>query len=267
MDNNTQSAVGGMNLRGPIILTLIMAMLALGAYTYKAFSEGRYTYDMPVTLSVTGEGEVFAKPDIATFSFGVRKEGADATAAQNASAESLNAIVEALKGMGVAEKDIKTIGYYLNPKYEYEQQPCMFGQYCPPGEQKLKGYEVSQTIEIKVRDTSKAGELISKVGELGATDISGLAFTIDDEDALKAEARKLAIAEADEKIKTLSKDLNVRVVRMTNFWEEEGGYPMYDGYGGAMMDRAMSSESAMAPTVPTGENTITVRVNVMYEVK
>ncbi len=155
-----------------VVLTLVMVIVALGAYTYKTFSEGRYTYDMPITLSVTGEGEVFAKPDIATFNFGVRKEGIDASSAQSASAEALNAIVEALKGMGVAEKDIKTIGYYLNPKYEYEQQPCMFGQYCPPGEQKLKGYEVSQTIEVKVRDTGRAGELISKVGELGATDMS-----------------------------------------------------------------------------------------------
>jgi uncharacterized protein YggE len=230
-------------------------------------SKGVYTGE--TVINVRGTGEVFAKPDIGSFSFSVLAEGKDANEAQTKSAEATNAILAFLKESGVAEKDIKTDYYNLNPKYDFNQAPCpMYASYCPESTPKLIGYDVSQTVTVKVRDLTKSGDLISGVGGKGATNMSNLQFTIDDETALMTEARALAIADAKKQAEQLAKDLGVEIVRMTGFYEEtNGGYPMpmYDSYakGGDMMEQAVS----VAPSVPTGENTIMSVVNISYEIK
>jgi len=249
-----------------LVLALVGLVGAFGAYTYQTLKTAKYQYMGPTTINVRGEGEVFAKPDIGSFTFSVRAEGVDAAEAQTKSAESINGILAYLKEAGVEEKDIKTTNYNLYPTYDYgEDRACAWGQYCPPMDPVIDGYEVSQMVEVKVRNLDKSGDLISGVGGKGATDISGLTFTIDDESELKAEARELAIADARKKAKELAGDLDVRIVRMTGFWEEES-YPMpyYGGYGG---DMAMESKEMVAPSMPSGENTITSIVNISYEIK
>lgn len=254
-------------MRGIVALLGVAAIIGLLAYTYYAVTQARYAYSGPTMISVSGEGEAIAMPDIATFSFGVHAEGADAGAAQNQSAESVNAIVSWLGEQGVEERDIKTLYYNLNPRYEYTESICNTRGYCPPGERILRGYEVNQTIQVKVRDTAKAGDLISGAGSRGATDISGLEFTIDDETNLKAEAREKAIQDAQEKADQLAEDLDVRIVRMTGFYEDNGVYPMYYGKGGDMAVAESAMDGAAAPRVPSGENTITSRVTITYQVR
>lgn len=255
-------------VRALLVLALVGLVAAFGAYTYQTLKTAKYQYMGPTTINVRGEGEVFAKPDIGSFSFSVRAEGVDAAEAQTKSAEAINGILAYLTEAGVEDKDVKTTNYNLYPTYNYgEDRVCAWGQYCPPIDPVIDGYEVSQTVTVKVRDLDKSGDLISGVGGKGATDISGLSFTIDDESELKAEAREKAIVEAKEKAKELAKDLDVRIVRMVGFYEEEN-YPMpyYGGYGGAEM--AMSKDSmGSAPGMPTGENTIKSTVNITYEIK
>ena len=255
-------------MRGIVPLFGVMAIVALAAYSYYTVQQAKYVYTGPVVISVAGEGEVFAKPDIATFSFGVMAEGDDAASAQNESAEKVNEIMTYLEEQGIEERDIKTQYYNLNPRYEYTQSICQAGGPCTPGERVLRGYEVSQNIQVKVRNTENAGTLISGVGERGATDISGLNFTVDDESALTADARAAAIADAQEKAQALADDLGVDIVRMTGFWEEQGYMPYY-GRGGDMMESAAMMDDGMkvAPSVPTGENMVTSRVNISYEVR
>ncbi len=248
----------------------IMAVIALVAYSYSTIKQARYMYSGPTSISVVGEGEVFATPDIATFSFTVEAKEADATTAQTKSAETMSAVLEYLKGAGIEDKDIKTQHYNLYPQYEYPEVICtQWG--CPPsGEPKLIGYEVTQSVSVKVRDTAKAGEIISGVGSKGAMNVSGLSFIIDDEDALMAEAREQAIEDAKEKAEVLAKNLGARIVRMNGYWEEQGGgYPV-PYYGGASNDMMMAKEeSAMSRSaeLPLGENTITARVNISYEIR
>lgn len=249
-------------------IALALVVIALGAYAHLTLQEARYINTGPTTISVTGEGEVMAVPDIGEFSFAVRAEGEDATAAQEASAEAINEILAYLKEAGVAEKDVKTQNYNLNPRYRYEERACPPNSYCPPGERVIDGYEVSQSVTVKVRDTAAAGELISGVGDRGATNISSLRFTIDDEDALKAEAREKAIADAKEKARMLADDLDVRIVRMVGYWEDQGGYPEpYYARAEMAMDSAMGFGGEVAPSIPTGENSTISRVNITYEVK
>ncbi len=242
------------------------AIIALLAYTYVAFTQARQISHMPMSITVDGKGEIMATPDIATFNFSVTAKEDDAATAQSSAATRMNEIVAYLKEKGVEEKDIKTTGYYLNPRYEYAEVRCMdWG--CPPAsEPKIIGYEVSQSIDVKVRKTDDAGMLISGVGEKGAMNVGGLMFTIDDEESLKTKAREAAIADAQAKAKDLADKLGVKIVRMNGYWEDQGSYPMY--YGGDMARNSMKTEStAVAPDLPLGENTISSMVHITYEVR
>lgn len=247
-------------------LALLALVVALVSYAYYTLRQADNLYSGPTTISVSGEGEVTAIPDVSQFSFSVIAKGVDAKTAQNDSATKVNDILKYLKENGVtSEADIKTESYTLNPQYRYEQKPCQFGQFCPPGEQIADGFEAAQTISVKVRGEVKPGDLISGVGERGATNVSGLSFTVDDEDALKAEARALAIADAKEKSKELAKELGVRVVRMTSYFEEGNtAYPIAYSVGGEMMK---SDAPLVAPELPRGENMTTSRVTITYQVK
>jgi len=245
------------------LLLVLAATLAFGAQAYKTLT-AEDQWNRSMTISVSGMGEVMAVPDVADFSFSVRGEGADATIAQNESATRINAIMAFLKEQGIEEKDIKTANYSLFPKYRYEQRPCTFN-FCPPGEQIADGFEVSQTITVKVRDTAKAGELLSGVGNAGATDISGLFFSIDNPDELKAQARAEAVADAKEQAKILAETLGVKIDGLIGYNENDNSMPMpYYGMGGDMMAK---SEMAVTPDVPTGESTITSRVTLTYRIR
>ena len=216
-------------------------------------------------ISVSGKGEVFAVPDIATFTYGVLKEAKDVKTAQDEATKIINSTLSFLKEKDIDEKDIKTLNYNINPKYEYIREACT-AYYCPGGKSVLTGYEVSQTISVKVRKTDESGTLIAGLGELGATNISSLEFSIDDEDALFADARAQAIKEAKQKAARLAKDLDVKLVRVIEFSENSYDpiYRMYDtkvyGMGGA-------SPESIAPEIPTGENKITSGVTITYEIR
>src|SRR3990167_2791451 len=106
------------------------------------------------TITVSGEGEVFAVPDMGTFSVTVQEEAKEVQDAQETATEKANEIIAFLKGEEVEEKDIKTTDYSVYPQYDYLQETCREG-YCPPGRQELRGFQVSQTLTVKVRDRSE----------------------------------------------------------------------------------------------------------------
>jgi uncharacterized protein len=221
------------------------------------------------TITVSGDGEATAVPDMATFSVTIQERAKTVSAAQKVATERSNEIVDYLKGQGIADKDIQTADYSVYPEYEYETRACAPNEYCVPGRQNLVGYQVSQTITVKVRDTEKAGDLLTGVGSRGASQVSGLSFTIDDEDALQNEARDKAIARAKEKAEALADSLGVRIVRVVGF-SENGSYPPMPypyGRGGVGMDMAIAQEAKAAPALPTGENKIYSYVTVTYEIR
>ncbi len=246
---------------------LVGIVVALLSYAYFTLKQTEQWNLGPTNISVTGTGEVMATPDVAQFSFSVRGDGADAAAAQEKSGTIINAITEYLKGAGIEEKDIKTENYNLSPRFKYEQRPCLFGQACPPGEQIADGFEVSQTISLKVRTVANAGNHVVEVGKLGATDISGISFTIDDEEALKAEARDLAIADAKAKAEDIADALGVRLGKITSYSEGGQGFNPYMTSAAPMMDSAMNSKSFESVALPTGENTTVSNVSITFQLK
>ena len=121
-----------------------------------------------------------------------------------------------------------------------------------------------QTTTVKVRDTAKAGDLLTGVGTKGATEVSGLNFTFDDPNKLQDDARGKAIADAKTKADELAKQLGVRLVRIISFNENGGGYPgpMYSKVIGMGGDVAQS-----APEISVGQNKVTSNVSVTYEIR
>lgn len=218
------------------------------------------------TISVSGEGEVFAVPDTAQFSATVMETAPDVKTAQGKAAQESNGIMDYLTGAGIDKKDIQTADYSVSPQYEYQQAAaCRDGGYCPPGKQVLTGYQVSETLSVKVRDSAKAGDLLAGVGSRGASSVSGLTFTVADEDALKKEARDKAIADAKAKAQQLASSLGVSLVRIVGF-SENGATPM--PYAAKAADSmAFAAAPSPAPEIATGQNKITSDITLSYEIE
>lgn len=251
-----------------IALAALLVLLVAAKVVAEVKSIGYIGTGTPVTnaITVNGKGEIIATPDVATFSFGVTEEAASVPEAQKAATEKMNAILDYVKKAGVEEKDVKTVSYNIYPRYEW-QGATMYQS----GRQVLAAYVVSQNIEVKVRNLDNAGTLLSGIGEYGATDVSGLNFTIDDQDEIQRQARNEAIADAREQAQILARSLGVKLGRMTGFYENMPyqPYPMYYGKEMMAMDGAGAArnQAAVAPGVPAGENKIVSNVSVTYEIK
>jgi uncharacterized protein YggE len=222
-------------------------------------------------ITLSGHGEVQAVPDIASVSFYIRKEAKTVKEAQDAVAGIEKKALDFLKESGVAEKDIKTINTSFYPKTEYQYNrtymPCTPYGCPPPGKDVIVGYESSENIEVKIRNVDKVGSIVEGLGSVGVQDLNGPNFKVDNEDALKAQARKEAIDDAKVKAETLAKDLGVRIVRIASFSDSaDGGYPYPMMYGDAMMEGKAVGASAPAE-LPRGESTITSDVSISYEIR
>ena len=252
-----------------IVLSLYVLVLFINA-----IKENKYIGSVPSAnvISVSGQGEVFAVPDTAEFTYSVREQADTVSEAQRLATDKTNAVLTYLEEQGIEDKDIKTINYNVSPRYEWHQTRVECLTYpCPqpPGEQTLVGYEVTQTVRVKVRESEDAGTLLAGVGDLGVDNVSSLSFTVDDDEALKRDARAMAITNARQKAEQLADDLDVDLVRVVSFFENEGGYPepvyarvAYDaaeGFGG--------DSATVAPKLPAGENSITSQVTVTYEIR
>jgi uncharacterized protein YggE len=246
-----------------LILSVFFAIKVLSEIKeYRNIGKGIYPSSV---ITVNGKGEVFVKPDVASFNFSVNESGKTSKEAQDKATNKTNKIISAIKGLDVEDKDIKTLSYNINPEYDYSYSLCKT-DYCPPSNPVIKGYQVSQTIEVKVRKIEKAGDVLAKVGELSVSYVSGLNFVVDDMTKLKMEAREEAIKDAKKQAQALAKNLGVKLKKITSFYDNSDTmYPPYyaEGMGGAMMSKA---DMRTSPEIPTGENKITANVSITYEI-
>lgn len=247
-----------------LILSIFFVVKILsGLKEYRIIGKGVYPSSV---ITVNGKGEIFAKPDVASFTFSIQESGKTAMEAQDKATKKNNEVIDSLKGM-IEEKDIKTISYNLYPKYEYQNVACT-QYYCPPSKSIIAGYEVSQTISVKVRKIDKSGDVLAKIGGLNVSNISGISFVVDNIDDIKKQARDEAIKDAKKQAQILAKNLGVRLKKITSFYEnqEYGGYPYAEGMGGgAMVDTAYKER--VAPNIPAGENRITSNISISYEIE
>jgi uncharacterized protein YggE len=240
------------------LLSLFLAVLAV-FFAVKVINEiksGEYIgKDLPSvnTVTVSGKGEVFVRPDIAKISVSVEKEAVSVLEAQSQATEVINKITAFLKESGVEDKDIKTTNYNIYPRYDYLEKTGRV----------FRGYIVDQTLEIKIRKIDEAGKILAGITQAGANQIGGISFAIDDEEAAKRDARQKAIVDAKTKAEQLAKDLGIKFGHLISFSENGGGYP-YPVYKSEALGMGGAEP---APAVPAGENTVTVNVSLTYEIK
>lgn len=207
------------------------------------------------TIVVQGQGKVTIKPDIAKVSMGMMANGATVAEAQQKNTEVMNNLVTKLKTLGIESKDIQTNDYNIYPQYDYTQDKG----------QVLKGYQVTQSVTVKIRDLTKANQVLALAGEVGANNVSGLQFTVDDRENYKTEARNLALKQVIEKAKGLSQTLGVKMVGIVSYDEFENGtsFPMYK----TMTDSFGMGGGAASPQIEAGTNEVILNVNVGFEIR
>jgi uncharacterized protein YggE len=243
-----------------VLVILTIFLVSKTANEIRRYGAGdAVSYD---SISVNGKGEVFAVPDIASFSYSVTKEATTAPEAQRLATEIHNKTIDVLRVAGVEDKDIEALPN-VYPKYSYQNSvPCT--SYSCPSNQVISGYEATFSVNVKVRKADDIGEIITKIGEAGATNISGVNYTVDDDEVLMAEARTKAIENAKEKAQKLAKDLDVDLGNLISFYEEQGQnmpMAMEAGYDGGVQTRAV-----LKADLPRGQDKISVTVSLTYKI-
>ena len=258
MNTNIKNYLG-MAIIGSLVIAAILAIWAVNICS-KSVEPGSYR-----SFSVSGEGKVVAIPDIAKFTFSVITEGGKNLGdLQKTNTDKVNKAIEFVKATGVESKDIKTQNYSVSPRYQYFN--CSSdGRVCPPAQ--IVGYTVSQTVEVKARDFTKIGDLLSGVVKSEANSVSELNFTIDDPTSLQNEARAQAIEKAKEKAKSIARagDFSLGKILSIN----ESGYyppvPYYDSYRKEGVGLG-ASIAPSAPIVEPGSQEVVVNIDLVYEI-
>lgn len=201
------------------------------------------------TISVQGTGEVYAKPDLAVVNFSVKNEAKTANEAMETNVQKMNSVINVLKSAGVAEEDMKTISFEVYPYYKEKE-----------GESKiLIGYEVEQTLEVKIREINKAGSLVEEAARAGANQVGNLTLAIEDDQVYKQEARRIAIAQAKSRAVGLSQQLGVKLAGLKSFNENIFFPNDFRPYYTAL-------EKSASPNIEIGENKVEVTVNLIYQI-
>ncbi|WP_370637246.1 SIMPL domain-containing protein [Phyllobacterium chamaecytisi] len=209
-------------------------------------------------IVVTGEGQAASAPDMAIISLVVLQEKPTAREALTANNEAMAKVLDAMKKAGIAERDLQTSGFNIEPRYVY---PDNKDNTQPPEAPKIVGYAVSNSLTVRVRDLKKVGDILDQSVTLGVNQGGNLTFTNDKPEAIVEEARKNAVANALAKAKTLTEAADVGLGKVIEI-SEQSYSPRPMPMGQAKMMAAAPADSV---PVATGENTYNVNVNVTFE--
>ncbi len=201
------------------------------------------------TVTVSGSGNVSVAPDTADVMIGVSVTKTTVKDARAAAATSMDAVIAAVKQVGVADKDILTTDISLNPVYDYSSN-------VP----RLTGYEFSNSLKVTVRDLTKVADVIDNSVTAGATTIQGVSFRLDDPKTVEAQARQLAMTDARAKADALAQAAGVSIKGVASINETTVSSPITYS-AGAMADKAAAQVST---PIQTGTTDITIEVTVSY---
>ena len=229
-------------------------------------------------ITVSGEGKVYVKPDVALISLGVTTQGATVTDVTKSNTEKMNAVIDAVKALKIDEKDIQTTNYSLTPVYGNNYivptpVPMMYssgtgsissGTMIRTGTI-ITGYKLEQDVQVKIRDFTKIGDVLSKSTTSGANLVGDLQFTIDNPEQFKEQARAKAIAKAKDNAKNLARESGVSLGKIINVYENYI-YPMAYSSNAKLGMGSSAVDSAPAPTIQPGQQEIDVTINLTYKV-
>lgn len=206
------------------------------------------------TISITGQGEAKAAPDEAFLSAGVTSQARTATAALAANSRAMNAVFETLRSAGVADKDMQTSEFSVQPQYSNDKGP-----------QRVTGYEVSNNVGVTVENLSSLGATLDALVSSGANTIGDISFGFRDPKSLMQKARAEAVADAISRADLIAKAAGITLGAITSISEAGGNYdaprPMYRAMAGM-------SEAASAPApIAGGQETLNDSVSVTWEIR
>ena len=202
-------------------------------------------------LTINAEAHSTRIPDIATLSTGVVTQAADANTALRQNSEQMNKVVAAIKAAGIADRDVQTTGISINPQYRYAENQ-------PPT---ITGYQANNTLNVKVRDISKLGKVLDALVAVGANQVNGPNFEIDNPDEAYDEARVAAVKKAQARAELYAKALGLRVRRVVSI-NDGGGYTPPSP--APMMRMAAMGAAADTPMSP-GESSLNASVTIVFE--
>ncbi len=205
------------------------------------------------TIMVSAQADVRIAPDVATINAGVVTQAETADAAMTDNRTKMNAVFEALKKAGIADKDMQSAGITINPQYRYaENQPPV-----------VTGYQASNTVNVTLRDMAAVGTVIDALVSQGVNQLNGPTFDVEDKDSALNEARTKAVGKARDRAKLYAEAAGVKITRLKNLSEQsmmspQTPYPM-------MRMAAMDSAASSTPVAP-GEVMLSVTISMTYEI-
>lgn len=207
--------------------------------------------DFPSAISVTGEAQVSAPPDLAQLDAGVASDGKTAREAAEANNAAMSKVLAALKGAGLEDKDYQTSQLSLQPQYAPNR----------PGPSPIVGYRASNRVSIKLHDVAKVASVIDTLVTAGANDVGNINFTVTQASKLLDDAREKAIADARRKAEIYAKAAGVTLGAPLSISEEGAPAPVFR----AKMMRAAPMETSTP--IAQGEETLSVTVAVTWAIK
>lgn len=240
--------------RHPLSILLLSLSLAMGtSMTASAQSIPTSIASDATLLNISALAEAHRVPDVATLSAGVVTQAIDGNSAMRENAVQMDKVMSAIKAAGIAERDIQTSGISLNPQYRYVENEAP----------KITGYQASNTVSLKVRDISKLGKVLDALAAQGANQINGPSFEIDKPEPVYDEARLAALKKAQARAETYAKSLGLKVRRIVSI--SEGGQGGFRPMPVPMMAMARSAKAEMDTAVSPGETTVSVNLDVVFE--
>lgn len=237
------------------VLSIACALLVLAIFTMPAVSaQTEGSSDRVITTQANSE--VMVAPDRAQITLSVQTQNADVKLAQSENARIMDGMVNAVLGIGIDRADLKTSGYSIYPVYEDSSLP--FGQ-------RIKYYQVTNSIRITSRDVTRVGEIIDAGVNNGANQVDSIAFMVSEE--LEQSVRTQVLTKAVQKARSDADIIaTASGVSITGVKEIVLGsyYPpiIYERSGAYGMDG--KTQAAVPTTIEAGEISITAQVSATY---
>ncbi|GGD39917.1 SIMPL domain-containing protein [Aureimonas glaciei] len=212
----------------------------------------------PRQIVVTGIGEASAKPDIAVTDLTVLRVGETARAALDEANAAMADVVAAMKALSIEDRDLRTSGFSIAPQYRYENRTD--GTQAPPI---LTGYEVRNTLSVRIRDIAAVGALLDKAVSLGINQGGDIAFVLSDPAPVRTEARREAVADAMATAKTLAEASGVELGPVVSIAAGDDAAPPRP----MAMERMALAAAPMDKSVPVeaGESTLRTTVTMVFD--
>jgi len=234
-----------------VIVLLLAVIVSLMTNKVPVVEANTSTVGLEKTITANGRAAIKATPDVAYVNIGVVTEGKELKSVQSENATKMSAIMKVLEKSGIKESEVKTVSYYVNPKYDWDNVR---------NKSILAGYTVHNTVEVTINDIAKVGTVLDDVVASGSNYISGIRFGVKDESELYNQALELAVKDAKAKAEAMGKGagaINISVKSITESGNRS--QPIY------LETDSMYDSVSVREITPISEGEIEVVANIVVE--